>query len=76
MDVRRRLALGIATLGIALGAGHLVQNGRTQTKVEKPAVNESSERPSGIVVLSARNPAPESVAMTSAAGLSSFATSH
>lgn len=53
MDVRRRVALGIATLGIALGAGHLVQDGRNQTSAQDPASADSPERPAGIVVLSA-----------------------
>jgi hypothetical protein len=53
MDVRRRLALGIATLGIAIGAGHLVQDGRSQTSAQDPESSAAPDRPSGIVVLSA-----------------------
>ncbi len=57
MDVKRRVALGVATLGIALGAGHLVQDGRTFSRAEDPATTESSANPSDIVVLSATGPA-------------------
>jgi hypothetical protein len=57
MDVKRKVALGVATLGIALGAGHLVQDGRTFSSAEDPAASEQSEAPSDIVVLSATSPA-------------------
>ncbi len=55
MDVKRRTALVVVTLAIALGAGHLVQNGRTTAGAAEPA-GDAPGQPSGIVVLSASTP--------------------
>lgn len=69
MDVKRKVAFGIATLGIALGAGHLVQDGRTVTRAEDPASAESPDVPSDIVVLSATLPALDTAQPTRSAAL-------
>ena len=79
MDKKRKITLGVATLAVALGAGHLVQSGKhltTATDVAEATVAE----PTGITPLAASaqpdtiTPAPGDKAPTPAAVVAQVAT--
>ena len=79
MDKKRKITLGVATLAVALGAGHLVQSGKhltTATDVAEATVAE----PTGITPLAASaqpdtiTPAPSNKAPAPAAVVAQVAT--
>ena len=68
MQLIRKLALGVATLSVALGAGHLVQSDSapradrvTASGLLAPAPGEAAATPKSIVPLAATAPAPRAL---------------
>ncbi len=55
MDKKRKITLGVATLAVALGAGHLVQSGKSG-KAESQVAEAAEAQPTGIIPLAATAP--------------------